>query len=501
METIRALLIEHRLFKEIVDGEGWHYDLPQAANNVVINDLTYSSQTVQKDSLLFCKGLNFKPAYLSDALAQGLPVYISERVYEEVTTGIGFIVTDVHKAMALISMAFYNYPQNQLTIIGYTGTKGKTTAAYFCYEILARSTKNKTALLSTMETILDGQTAVKSLLTTPESLDLYRMMASAVSNGMTHLVMEVSSQAFKQERVYNLTFDVGIFLNISPDHIGTIEHPDFDDYFYCKRRLLMNSRKLIINSETDYYPLVLGTSQAYTSDLLTYAQSSEQSDYAFTSLPDGRFQVSGANDYLKVSGTYQIKLPGDFNQGNALSAILATRLAGADLASIQAGLAVAKVPGRMERFTTPANQAVYIDYAHNRLSLQTLLSYIKSAHPAGRLFVVIGSTGDKGLSRRLDFSQVLSEYADVVILTTDDPGSEDPNAIAAEIGAQIVGKVEIHTILEREEAIRQAFALSQPADVLAIVGKGADQYQLINAERIPYKGDVQITKELIGSGE
>ena len=165
----------------------------------------------------------------------------------EVPAQLGIIVTDIKKAMAVLSMAFYDYPQNKLKLIGFTGTKGKTTAAYFTKYILDVATQQKTALLSTMNSTLDGKTFFKSALTTPESLDLYRMMATAVANGMTHFIMEVSSQAYKTNRVYKLFFDVGIFLNITPDHISPIEHPTFDDYFYCKRQLITHSKVIVLN--------------------------------------------------------------------------------------------------------------------------------------------------------------------------------------------------------------------------------------------------------------
>src|SRR5699024_1222613 len=149
-------------------------------------------------------------------------------------------VSDVRKAMAVIAREFYQWPQNKLKLIGVTGTKGKTTTAYLLKDILQYTTNHKTALLSSIEISVDGKNFVDAHLTTPESLDLYRMMAEAVENGMSHLIMEVSSQAYKLHRVYGLHFDVGFFLNISPDHIGPLEHPSFEDYFYCKRQLLVN---------------------------------------------------------------------------------------------------------------------------------------------------------------------------------------------------------------------------------------------------------------------
>ena len=341
--------------------------------------------------------------------------YVAEQPYEQ--SAVGIIVTDIRKAMAILSMAFYGYPQNDLQVIGYTGTKGKTTAAYFTKAILDHTTANKTALLSTMNTTLDGKTYFKSHLTTPESLDLYRMMAEAVKNGMTHLVMEVSSQAYKTQRVYGLTLDVGIFLNISPDHISPIEHPTFDDYFYCKRQLILNSKQVILNHESDYFDLLKETATVYGIPAIVYGRST-QADYEVKSLNDGShtFQVINHHGNLAIDTTYTIKLAGDFNQENATSAIIAAALTGASATDAQQGLKEARVPGRMDQLVQKNGAHVYVDYAHNYLSLKTLLEFAKKEHPKGKVIVVLGSPGNKAISRRHDFGKVLSETADIVFL-------------------------------------------------------------------------------------
>ncbi len=204
--------------------------------------------------------------------------------------------------MSLIAMEFHGNPQNQLKLLAFTGTKGKTTAAYFAYNILKQS--HKPAMLSTMNTTLDGETFFKSTLTTPESLDLFAMMAEAVKNGMTHLVMEVSSQAYLVKRVYGLTFDVGVFLNISPDHIGPIEHPTFEDYFYHKRLLMDNSRAVIVNAGMDHFEVV--RDQVMFKDHDFYGPSSENE---ITQSAGFDFTATG-----KLAGHYAIQLIGHFNQ-------------------------------------------------------------------------------------------------------------------------------------------------------------------------------------------
>lgn len=491
------LLLEKNLLKEYVLPTGWHIS-PEALPNKTFQQISYDSRQTDAETLFFCKGLNFKVAYLEAAIANGLEVYVAEEPFAVAAT-CGLIVTDIRKAMAVLSMAFYDYPQRHLKLVAFTGTKGKTTAAYFTHAILQVATQQHCALLSTMNTTLDGQTFFKSQLTTPESVDLYRMMATAVSNGMTHLVMEVSSQAYKVQRVYDLNFDVGVFLNISPDHISPIEHPTFDDYFYSKRQLLQHAHQMVINHETDHFPLLAESCRQAQVPLTTYGRQRD-SDYQITTATDApqTFRLAATGDPLGLNGTYEILLAGDFNQENAASAAIAAALVGAPKTAIQKGLAQARVPGRMDQLTNRNGAGVYVDYAHNYLSVKTLLEFARKAHPKGRVIVVLGSPGGKAISRRADFGKVLSEGADVVFLTADDPAFEDPQAIANEIAAQITSTtLSVHFEMDREAAIQQALALSRPEDAVVIAGKGVDAYQKINGVDTPYEGDYQIAKRLI----
>lgn len=495
LEDIRHLLLKENLLKEFVSESGWHLHAPTEKTFTYIS---YDSRKVDAETLFFCKGMNFKEEYLQSAIEKGVQYYVSEQPYE--TSAIGIIVTDIRKAMAVLAMAFYDYPQTKLKVIGFTGTKGKTTAAYFTKAILDHTTSQKTALLSTMNTTLDGKTYFKSHLTTPESLDLYRMMAEAVNNGMTHLVMEVSSQAYKTQRVYGLTLDVGIFLNISPDHISPIEHPTFDDYFYCKRQLIVNSKTVILNHESDYFELLKETAETFQIPAITYGRS-EESNYQVIGSDHGKhgFTLSSREDHLAiVDVAYDILLAGGFNQENAASAIIAAALTGATSQDAQNGLKEARVPGRMDQLIQANGAHVYVDYAHNYLSLKTLLEFAKSEHPDGRVIVVLGSPGNKAISRRHDFGKVLSETADVAFLTADDPAFEDPQKIAEEINEAITNpELIVHYEMDRPEAIRRALAESRPEDSVVIAGKGVDPYQKINGVDEPYEGDYAVVKRLI----
>lgn len=480
IEQILTILKQDHNFREILIDGNFHYHL----TDLTFSKISYDSRDVDASTLFFAKGAAFKREFLEQAVLTGLKCYVSEIDYE---VGIpAIIVSDVKKAMSLIGMAFYDYPQNQLKLLAFTGTKGKTTAAYFAFNILRQN--HQTALLSTMNTTLDnGKTFFKSQFSTPENLDLFRMMRQAVDNGMTHLVMEVSSQAYLVDRVYGLTFDVGVFLNISPDHVGPIEHPNFADYFYHKRLLMENSRAVVVNSDMDHFEIVKEQVKNTPHDFYgSHSENTILDSQAFS------FNLNG-----QLSGHYDIQLIGHFNQENAVAAGLASLRLGASLEDIQRGIATTTVPGRMEVLTQSNGAKVFVDYAHNGDSLEKLLSVVEE-HQKGTIHLILGAPGNKGESRRSDFGQVINKHPHLqVILTADDPNFEDPMAISQEIAEHINRPVTI--IIDRETAIKEALQLTQNStDAVIVAGKGADAYQIVNGEKTAYLGDFEIAKRYLG---
>ncbi|KXU06288.1 UDP-N-acetylmuramoyl-L-alanyl-D-glutamate--L-lysine ligase [Streptococcus oralis] len=478
IETVLNILKKNGLFREIINQGSYYYNY----SDVDFDSISYDSRKVKERSLFFVKGASFKKEFLLSAISQGLDWYIAEQDYE---VGIpAIIVNDIKKAMSLIAMEFYGNPQEKLKILAFTGTKGKTTAAYFAYNILAQH--HRPAMLSTMNTTLDGKTFFKSALTTPESIDLFDMMAQAVHNGRTHLIMEVSSQAYLVKRVYGLTFDVGVFLNISPDHIGPIEHPSFEDYFYHKRLLMENSRAVVINSDMDHFSVLKEQVEHQDHDFYGSKSSNQiENSKAFG------FSATG-----KLAGDYDIQLIGHFNQENAVAAGLACLRLGASLEDIQKGIATTRVPGRMEVLTQKNGAKVFIDYAHNGDSLKKLINVVET-HQTGKIALVLGSTGNKGESRRKDFGLLLNQHPEIqVFLTADDPNYEDPMAIAEEISSYISHPVE--KIADREQAIQAAMAITdQELDAVIIAGKGADRYQIVNGVKESYPGDAAVAERYL----
>jgi len=477
LEKILNILKNDNNFREIIVDDEYYLDWTK---NVQFSKICFDSRDVDSETLFFVKGIAFKKEYLEKSITAGLPFYISQVDYGVSIPAI--IVTDVKKAMSLIAMAFYGHPEKQLKILAFTGTKGKTTAAYFAYNILKQS--HKTATFSTMNTILDGKNAFKSQLTTPESLDLFKMMAQALENGMTHLIMEVSSQAYLVDRVYGLTFDVGVFLNISPDHIGPIEHPTFEDYFYHKRLLMANSKAVIVNSDMKHFRIVREQVSHLPHDFY-----GNQSENTIINSEAFNFDASG-----KLADHYDIQLIGSFNQENALAAGLACLRLGASKSDIKKGIAETSVPGRMEVLTQSDGSKVFVDYAHNGDSLNKLLSVVED-HQKGQIILILGATGNKGESRRADFGTVLNSHPNVtVILSADDPNYEDPQTISEEIASHMTRPVSI--IVDREKAIQTALSLTKnETDAVIIAGKGADAYQIIQGKHADYLGDLEIAKK------
>ncbi|MDD9139216.1 UDP-N-acetylmuramyl-tripeptide synthetase [Fructobacillus sp. CRL 2054] len=493
-KQVTALLQDHNL---LVQGPSIDADF---------DFLHYDSRQVKEKTLFVAKGA-FKASYL-DGVEGVTGMVASDDFGLDIPL---WLVNDTQKALAVLSQAFFDYPEKKLWIGGITGTKGKTTAAYFAYNILKEETDGKTALFSTVNRIVGPkpEDSKKSDLTTPESYELYKDMARAVEKGMTHLVMEVSSQAYLKNRVYGLRYNVGIFLNISPDHIGPNEHPTFADYLAHKEMLLDHSDQVIINAGMDHFDEVYQRAASKHENVWTYNREG-----AASQLPDLKDTVEFHSDktelhdsyftvedwaklpaFKELAGSYRLNLPGDFNEENATAALMMTALAGAHHAAMKKGLDEVTIPGRMISMSLPGHGVAFVDYAHNYASLNALLAFAKGQSPKGEVIVVLGAPGNKGVSRRLDFAKVLSKQADQVFLTADDPAFEKPEDICHTIADAITNpEVKIHFQMDRITAIREAIALAGPHDLVVVAGKGEDPYQKVNGVDTPYIGDFQAVK-------
>ncbi|WP_373809173.1 UDP-N-acetylmuramyl-tripeptide synthetase [Weissella soli] len=488
---------------------------PSIDEKTEFTHISYNSNDVRPNTLLFIKGY-FKPEYLDEAIAKGVTAIVALDSFVHVTSLPTWSVNDNLAAMSVLSMVFYDYPQNKLALIGITGTKGKTSSAYMAYEILKVATGNKVALSSTLMSITGPkpENQRRAHLTTPESLDLFMWMREAVDNGMTHMVMEVSSQAFKMERVYGLRYNVGIFLNISPDHVGENEHPTFQDYIEHKMMLFDHSEQIVLNTDSQHFSeLIEHAAAAVPRDgLWLYGQYDEEDNRADVSfetvaanLQGSKFMVREENQQagrLRIGGQYALDIPGDFNESNATAVAIATRLVGADTEAIKEGLAVVQIPGRMQMMTSKMHGTIYVDYAHNYASISALLQFVRKNETVDQLRIVVGAPGNKGVSRRPGIGQAINEGADVAYLTADDPQYEDPAAIADEIQAQITADtVVVKCEMDRTKAIEQAIREAGPNDVVVLAAKGLDEYQKIKGVDTPYENDWVVAQRVVAELE
>lgn len=509
LASAAQLLERHQLLREIIAGDRWTLD-PTSIGDCYrpFDNITYDTRMVSEGTLLFCKG-NFKADYLKGIDERGLAAYVAQTDYSDATGAPGLIVNDVRKAMSLLSAEFFDRPQEHLTVIGITGTKGKTTTAYFTQAVINAWSGGECALFSSVDNCLDGRSYEESALTTPESLDAFRMMRQAVDNGMRYLVMEVSSQAYKVERVYGLTFDVAAFLNISPDHISPIEHPTFEDYLYCKRQITKNCKALVLGADCAHADLIRQDAAVTGVPVVTFAthDANDAGTAAnYTAVPD----AAGNGGYVfrergRALGDFSLELEGEFNAANAAAAIALTRAVGVPADSDAfAALEHVRISGRMEHYTS-GNMVAYVDYAHNYVSTKTLVEFVANKYRDRnpRIVLVTGSVGDKAVDRREGIIKGAQNRVDRIILTSEDTVHESMTDILNEMKGYITNPhVECSIELDRAKAIELAVddarAHADELTVLLVIGKGEERWIKVDGRHAPYEGDDHVVKRLFG---
>jgi UDP-N-acetylmuramoyl-L-alanyl-D-glutamate--2,6-diaminopimelate ligase len=408
--------------------------------------------------------------------------------------------------MALISAAFYGHPARKLTMIGITGTKGKTTTAFFLVGIL-REAGIKTGLIGTV-CVEDGCTTEEADRTTPESCDIHRYLRRMADNGCKCCVMEVSSQGIKLQRVAGITFDLGIFLNISPDHIGVGEHETFSDYLHCKGRLFRQCRIGLVNADDPNADRVLmghtcqvkyfTAKEPYVTEERNIEKLRRRGRLfaSFSVCAEALTRDAREFGCNQKADTISIPLPGHFNVENAVAAIAAAAELGIDMEHIKTALLKQVVPGRFEYVGTSDKYVILVDYAHNEKSLRCLLEELRLFKP-GRLIVMFGCGGNRSGLRRAHMGETAGYLADLTIITSDNPRWEDPESILDDIEAGIR-----HTpgryirITDRREAIAYAVSIAMDGDIIVLAGKGHEAYQEICGSKYPFS-DISVARECI----
>lgn len=455
------------------------YQIIQGEPNTDISDIIYDSRKLVENCMFVCLvgAVTDGHNYINDAVSKGAKAIVVQRDVDNIPNGITVIkVSNTRKALALMSAAFFGYPAKELTTIGLTGTKGKTTTTYMVKSVL-EATGNKTGLIGTTG-ILIGEEALPAKNTTPESYELHKIFRQMADSGCKYVVMEVSSQGLKYDRVAGIEFDYGVFTNFSPDHIGPNEHEDMEDYAASKSILFRNCKTAVVNKDDESLDQIL---KGHTCRVMTYAINSnadlkaENIEFIKENGNLGmKFSTKGATEY-----DFTVYTPGMFSVYNSLVTIFICNLLGVSNSGIAEGLLKAKVRGRVELVPCSPDFSVIIDYAHNEVSTKSVMNTLAEYKPE-RMICVYGGGGNRSRLRRYDMGEVTGAIADLCILTCDNPRDEEIKDINNDIKVGLArsnGKyIEID---DRKEAIKYAIENARKGDFIILLGKGHETYQEI----------------------
>ena len=475
--------------------ERLEYECVSGSVDAEVNGIANDSRHVEEGFLFFCiRGAVVDGhKYVPEVVEKGVRVLVTEEAVP-VPEGVTVIkVKDSRYAMAVISAAWFGYPAEKLKVIGITGTKGKTTTTYMVKSIL-ESAGHKVGLIGTIEAII-GDTVVPATNTTPESCTIQEYFSKMVDAGCDCVVMEVSSQGLMLRRTAGISFEIGIFTNIQPDHIGPAEHESFEDYMRCKGLLFRQCRIGIVNADDSHLTQVL---EGHTCEVETFGFSEKADLLAERTRMVARPGYLGIDYHVAglLDMDVEIDIPGTFSVYNSLTAIAICRHFGVSQTDIIEALKKARVKGRIEMVKVSDEFTLMIDYAHNAMSLESLLTTLQEYHPR-RLICLFGCGGNRAKARRYEMGEVSGRLADLTIITSDNPRFENPEDIIADIRTGIEktdGKyVEIP---DRKEAIAYAIHHGEPGDVIVLAGKGHEDYQEIRGKKYPMDERVLIREIL-----
>lgn len=462
--------------------ERMDYELVQGKIDIPITELLYDSRKACTDGVFvcICGAVSDGHRYIPQVIEKGVTAIVVEKEVEVSENVTVIRVQNTRLALACMSAAFFGYPAEQLKTIGITGTKGKTTTTYMVKSILDK-TGFRTGLIGTIETII-GEKKIPANNTTPESYIVQKSFREMVDAGCDCVVMEVSSQGLMLHRVGGFIFDYGIFTNLEPDHIGPNEHKTFEEYMQCKGMLFKQCRQGIVNIDDAHVEKVL---EGHTCQLESFGFSTKADLCAsHTKLvrKPGSLGVS-YEIHGKIDMQVEIDIPGRFSVYNSLAAISICRHFGVKETVIQKALTEIQVKGRVELVPISDKFTLMIDYAHNAMSLESLLTTLKEYKPK-RLVCMFGCGGNRSKLRRFEMGEVSSKLADLTVVTSDNPRDEEPQAILDDI---VVGVKKADgdyvTVLERKEAIRYCIVNAQEGDVIVLAGKGHEDYQEIKGKK------------------
>jgi len=453
-------------------------------STVEVADLAYDSRKVEPGTLFFCvvgekaDGHEFGPR----AVEEGAAALVVERELTELEVP-QVVVGDSRAAMAPLAARFWGDPTAELRMVGVTGTNGKTTTAFLVQEIL-KAANFPCGLLGTVKQVVGGvEKEVER--TTPEAIELQATFRAMLEGGDEACVMEVSSHAMTLHRADAIHFEVAIFTNLTQDHLDF--HADMEDYFLAKRKLFeMGTKTAIVNVDDPY-----GRRLADEFECVTFSAEGAEADY---SARDVSFDAGGAR-FSVGEMDLRTALPGHFNVANALGAFAAAEAIGVGSEIAAAGLARAgRVPGRFEPVDEGQGFTVLVDYAHTPDSLENVLRAARRLSE-GRVISVFGAGGDRDRDKRPKMGRAGAELSDLTVITSDNPRSEVPEAIVAEVASGAEGAAELEVVVDRRAAIALALSRAAPGDIVVIAGKGHEQGQEFeNGRKIPFD-DREVARE------
>jgi UDP-N-acetylmuramoyl-L-alanyl-D-glutamate--2,6-diaminopimelate ligase len=474
------------------------------SGNPSVNGLEYDSRRLKPgDAFIAMRGeTSDGNNFIDKAIAQGAVAIVSDSATEKPREGVAWAqVPHGRRALARLSANYYRHPAERLAITGITGTNGKSTTAFIVEAILSAAGR-KSALVGTIEYHVVGK-VLPALHTTPEALDLNRILGEALGNGATEAVMEVSSHALAQERVYGIPFDVAVFTNLTRDHLDY--HHSMEEYFAAKQVLFEGCgtdppRVAVLNTEDEYGQKLARVSKKRGSEVVTYGLTSGDlhADKVDITPRGTRFDLVMPEETVPVFSA----LIGRVNVYNILAAAGAAYARACTPDAIANGIAaLARVPGRFERVDCRQPFTVVVDYAHTDAALRNLTSlareFVQRAGPKGRVITVFGCGGDRDRAKRPLMGEAAGRGSDFVVLTSDNPRSEDPLAIIndAMVGLQR-SETKYKVEPDRKAAISLAIREAGPCDIILIAGKGHEKIQVTREGSIPFD-DVEVAHQIL----
>lgn len=456
---------------------------------IQINNLCYNSRNASTDALFVCLtgALTDGHSYAADAYQRGCRTFLCEREVELPKDAVQIITEDTRIGLALASAEFFGRPADELTIIGVTGTAGKTTVALLTQQLLLDSGISAGYIGS--NGVQFAGRSYHTANTTPESYELHRYFRQMRDCGVTAVVLEVSSQALYRNRVHGLRFQIGVFTNLGLDHVDEHEHPTFEHYRDTKRSLFRDygCAYMVYNADDPWHEYMLEgcSAEKKIGFGMNSAADFFAQNYAFSAY-DG---IYGASFDLTVAGEsncVRMAFPGKYNISNAMAAMAACSCMGVPLSQMCKAMETASVQGRFEQVKILPDAAFIIDYAHNGISLQAALETIRSYGPK-RVVCLFGSVGGRTQSRRAELGKVAAQLADVCVLTSDNPNFEPPEAVIEDIASHFAGSsCQVIKIPDRTEAVEYVVRNARPGDAVLLAGKGHEDYQLICGKKIPF---------------